>query len=132
MSDPALAFQDAIIALLRADAAVAALVGSKIYDRVPPAVEKPYVSLGPAQQTQEDFDCVNGAEIFQQVDCWSAKPGYAEAKGLAHAVRQALHNVTVTQSGVTFEIEHRFSNVFRDADGLTSHGVLSFRALIDQ
>ena len=127
-----LAFQDAVVRLLRADAAVKALVASRIYDRVPLNAARPYVSIGPSQMTQQDFDCVDGAECFLQVDVWSSEPGFAQCKTLAAAVRKALHNAAAEQDGFTFEIEHRFTNEFRDADGLTSHGVISLRAIIDQ
>lgn len=132
MIDVALALQDALVAALRADAAVAALVGARIYDRVPLNAERPYISMGPAQVTEERMDCIDGAEVFQQIDCWSSEPGFGECKTLASAARAALNRLPAAQAGLNFEIEHRFTSVFRDGDGLTSHAVLSFRALIDQ
>jgi hypothetical protein len=132
MIDVSLALQDAVVAALRTDESVSALVGPRVYDRVPSGAVRPYISIGPSQATQDDATCIEGMEVFQQVDVWSSQPGYAECKTIAAAVKTALHRLEIEKSGVTFEIEHRFTNTFRDADGLTSHSVLSFRALIDQ
>jgi hypothetical protein len=132
MIDVSLAMQDAIVAALRADAGVSALVGTRIYDRVPMNAERPYVSLGPAQVTEDRIDCIDGSEVFQQVTAFSEAPGFAECKTIANAIRSALHKLQANQGGLSFEIEHRFTNIFRASDGLSSQGVLSFRALIDQ
>lgn len=131
MIDPSLALQRAIVTILNADADVKALIDLRVFDDVPPNVDFPYVSFGPSQDTSDDADCITGYEVFQQIDVWSRELGFDECKTVSHAVRKALHLTTITQDGMTFEIEHRFTNTNRDPDGLTSHGVLSFRALID-
>lgn len=133
---PDLALQGAITALLKSDTdAAAALRNSdgtfRIHDRVP-GKDSPFafVSFGPSQVTQQDADCMYGYEAFQQVDIWSREPGFTEAKRLSDLVRAAVHDKTATQDGLTFDIEHRFTTTQRDGDGLTSHGILSFRAEI--
>ena len=127
MIDPSLSFQAAIVTKLRATDGI----GAVIYDRVPTTVQKPYISFGPSQITSDDATCIDGFEVFQQVDIWSVVPGFAEVKALGEKVRAALHRYEFMVDGVPFEIEHRFTNYLRDSDGLTSHGVLSFRVLID-
>jgi hypothetical protein len=131
MTDVALTLQDAIVAALRNDADVTALVGQRIYDRVPPMVEKPYITIGPADVTSNDADCVNGNDVTQQIDVWSVEPGFAQCKDVGGAVRKCLDKITVTQDGLTFEIENRAVRYFMDADGLTAHGVITVQALID-
>ena len=131
MSSQTLAMQGAIVDALKAYAPLNQILQKRVYDRVPEGVALPYISIGPSQLTQDDFDCTDGAEVFQQVDVWSKEPGYTECKKIGALVRQALHRLTVTRDGFTFQIEHRFTTEQRDGDGITSHGVLSFRALID-
>lgn len=127
MIDPSLAVQDAIIARLRATDGIGAIV----HDRVPKNAVTPYISLGPSQVTSDDSSCIDGFEVFAQVDIWSDKPGYEESKELGELVRAALHRHEFLIDDQFFELEHQFTNYLRDSDGLTSHGVLSFRVLID-
>lgn len=132
MSDPALALQGAVVAALKADAAVTALAGDRVYDRVPgPDTAFPYVSLGPCDVVQNDATCIGGADVTLQIDVWSREPGFREAKALAGAVRTALHLLETSFDGLSFEIEHRTTRHFRDPDGLTSHAAVEVTALID-
>lgn len=133
MTDVSLAMQGAIVTLLKASAPLAALLGAgtRIHDKVPLAAALPYISIGPAQVTSDDADCIDGAEVFQQVDVWSTEPGFMQCKTIAGQVREILHRAQATGDGLAFEIEHRFTTYLRDGDGLTSHAVLSFRSLID-
>lgn len=130
--DPSLALQRAIYGILVADADVQALIQKRVYDDVPPVAAYPYVSFGPSQLIQQDADCITGFETFLQLDVWTREDiGFEKCKTICEAVRKALHRVIASQDGMTFEIEHQFTNTNRDPDGVTSHGVLSFRAEID-
>lgn len=131
MIDTSLALQRAIVTRLKADDDVKALVDLKIYDDVPPAAQMPYVSFGSSQKISQDAECIIGDECFQQVDVWTREPGSATNKAIAGIIKAALHQVTTTQDGLTFEINHVTTIHSRDPDGVTSHGVLSFRAEID-
>lgn len=131
MSGAALAMQGAIDGLLRNDTGVNALAGARVYDLVPPDTAFPYIAFGNSQHLQQDSTCITGAEVFQDVHVWTRSiGGYADCKRLCDAVIAALHGVTATKNGLSFEIEHRTTNTFRDGDGLTAHGALSFRAEI--
>ena len=133
MTDVSLAMQGAIVALLKASGPLQILLGpgSRIHDKVPLSAPLPYISIGPAQVTQDDAACIDGAEVFQQIDVWSTEPGFLQCKTIVGQVRDILHRAQADGDGLAFEIEHRFTTYLRDGDGLTSHGVLSFRALID-
>jgi len=132
MIDVSLAMQDAIIAALRADPAIAAKVAARIYDRVPNNAARPYIAFGPSQVNEERIDCIDGAEVFQQVNVVSEDPGFAECKTISNLVRTAIHKFQASQGSLRFEIEHRFTNIFRSPDGVTNIGAISFRATIDQ
>ncbi len=127
MTNPGAEFQKAIIARLRATDDI----GEIVFDRVPPAQAKPYISLGASQVLQDDADCLDGFECFRQVDVWSVKPGFEECESLSEKVRAALHRYEFMIDGMPFEIEHQSTNYIRAGDGLTSQGALSFRVLID-
>ncbi len=140
MSDASFELQVAIVALLKNDPTLTALIGGRVYDHVPrdPATNKvtatfPYVSLGPDQELPEAADCVRATEFVLQLDAWSREPGFPEVKKVARAVEDALHDVEFPLPGnamVYFEYDGR--RVFRDPDGLTSQAAMTFRAGIDK
>lgn len=136
MSDPSLDLQKAIVAALRADAGVEALVVDRIYDRVPPTVQFPYVSIGAESALEDDpggdEDCGVGYEVTIGLDVWSRAVGKPEMKRIAGAVRAALHLQDLELDNHRLVLlEHVATRYLTDPDGLTSHGALDFRALID-
>lgn len=130
-----------VVALLKADPAVAALVGTKIYDRPPhedgvPSVASPYISLGPHDGLTEDSDdCMDLIELTFQVDAWSWGGGNAysraEVSNIASAVRSCLHRREITLPAASVEIQHQMTRIMRDADGETNHAAMTFTAAID-
>lgn len=133
MTSPSLELQGAIVARLKADAAVTGLIGSRVYDRVPDAGTFPYVSFGPEQILPDDADCITGFEISMQIDAWSRGVGFPEVKRIAEAVRAALHAVELTlMDNALVSFEHRQTRIFRDPDGITNHAAIEFVALVEQ
>jgi uncharacterized protein DUF3168 len=99
--------------VLAADAAVAALAGSRIYDRrLPPGAEVPAVTLRTVSRT--DVRSQDGpsrlARPRVQVDSW-ARSG-AEVDELADAVRICLDDLTTTGEGGA--IQGAFPDAARD------------------
>ncbi len=133
MANVELELQGAIVARLKADAAVAALINGRVYDSVPANPVFPYVTIGPADSNGDDADCIAGLEVAQQIDCWSRATGFPECKKLVDAVRAALHGYEpdLASNAVVF-FEHRSSRITRDPDGLTSHGILGFEGAIER
>jgi len=134
MSAPDNEFQSAVFNLLVADTDVGALVGDRIYDRVPMAGDiPPYITFGPADATNEDADCIPSENHALQIDVWSEKQGGSkECKAITYAVKKALHEVSVnlpTHALVEMRITQR--RHFRDPDGITSHGVMTVEAMIE-
>ena len=133
MSDPAAALQTAIIAALRADAAVAALVGARIFDRVPPpeAAPYPYIVLADVQILDDGTDCRDQAESFTDLHCYSDKVGAMEVKRIAAAVRDVLHEQTLDLDGHAM-IDMRVRQTrYPRGDGVLSHAVLELRTLTE-
>lgn len=133
---PDLELQGLIVSTLEADAAVTALVGDRIYDRVENAntdVEFPYVNFATSIETSNDATCIRGSDIFVQIDVWSREPGFVECKKIASAVRDALHDrdLSLTENALA-SLQCDRIRVFRDSDGLTSHGVVELMALVER
>jgi hypothetical protein len=125
--------KDAIVTRLRSDAAVIALVAGRVFDRVEPTSAFPYVNIGPTDTVSDDAECIVGFELAQQIDCWSRSVGFAQVQLVVDAVRAALHDYDLplpTNALVFFE--HRTTRIVRDPDGITSHGILGFEAVIER
>lgn len=140
MTSPTLELQGEIVTALKANPGVAALVGARVYDIVPSEEDRvsktgaafPYISLGPTDEVSDDTDCTDGFEITLQIDCWSRKQGFPEARQIADAVRQALKpELTLTDNALVY-LQHITTRTFRDPDGLTSHAALTFEAFAEQ
>jgi hypothetical protein len=128
MSDPSLEVQGALVAALKA-ASIG--VDARIYDDVPADRTFPYVSLGECQVLPDKADCIDGAELFLQVDAWSREVGFPEVKGIAAKIVDALDDRPLSVSGHNVVVfEHQSTQYLRDPDGLTHHAALTFRALV--
>lgn len=130
MADPSLALQGVIYPRLQADCPS---VSGRVYDRPPQAVVFPYIGLGEWQTIDDSADCIDGVEIFGTLHVWSRAVGQVEAKAVASEVRSSLHEAELDLGpGWHFHlIEHRSTNYLSDPDGVTTHAVITFRALID-
>lgn len=133
MTSPSLELQGAIITRLKAYSGLTAIVGTRIHDHVPTSPTFPYISIGPEQVVETDFDCVEGFEVFLQIDVWSRAVGFPEAKSVSEEVRKALHDYELPLiDNALVSIKHRQTRNLRDPDGLTSHSAIEFVALIEQ
>lgn len=135
MSDPGAALQKAIYDQLRVDAGVTALVAGRIFDAVPKGAlpDFPYISFGTYQANEDGAGCIDGTEAYIDLHVWSRAVGSLEAKRIASAVRAALHEADMSLAPDHRLIEIMFdgNRVLSDPDGLTTHGVLTFRALTE-
>ena len=133
MASPELELQGAIVQRLKADATLTALVGGRIYDLVPETRVFPYVSIGPVDSIYDDAECITGLEVAQQLDVWSRETGFPECKLIVDAVRVALHDAELDlPTNALVYLACRQARTYRDPDGLTSHGALSFEASIER
>jgi hypothetical protein len=129
MADPSLALQGAINTRLRAQVAA---VSNRVFDRVEAGVAFPYIEIGEFQTVDDGAQCHDGQEVYATLHVWSRAVGQVEVKTIAGAVRGALHEVEL-DLGAAFqflEIAHQDTRYLKDPDGLTSHAVLTFRALV--
>lgn len=135
MTEPSLELQRVIVATLKADAEVNALIAGRVYDRVPAPVTFPYVVVGDDQVSQAHAECLDGStEVFPNLHAWSRAVGKVEAKNIAGAVVRALNGAALTlANGYRLVlIEHDNTQHLGDPDGITSHSVIVFHAFVDE
>jgi len=126
--------QDVILAALRGNAGVAALVGDRIYDHAPEDAAFPHIDFGPSDYVPDDADCIAGRVEAQQIDVWSRDQGRGwPAKRLVDAVKAALHGHEADMAtGALVSLEVTLCQVLDDPDGITKHGVVEVEALIEE
>lgn len=126
--------QKAIIDALVADAAVGALVGDRIYDRMPQDGDYPCITFGPSQQLTADEEQIDLEDHSVQLDCWSRDHGRKKpVMDIMAAVKTALHDASLSLPdpyALVF-IRVRDMRPFLDRDGITAHGVVDIEAAVE-
>lgn len=139
-----LSLQTLLYETLRDDTAVKAIVNGRVYDKVPRAsypdgavtATYPYISFGPTDYQPDDADCIVGGTYSVQLDAWSRANGFPECKNICDAVKKALHrrdlNFAVASPDAVVDINVETVRFLRDADGLTSHGIVIVSVMIEE
>jgi hypothetical protein len=132
--EPTLDLQGAIVARLKADAALAELVSTSVFDRVP-STAMPYVVVGEDQDVPDLAECIDGSEIFVTINAYSRSVGKPGVKRIAGAVKASLHGaeyaLELSDENRLLLIEHN-GTIFRtEPDGLTQRAIMTFRALTE-
>ena len=93
------ALQAAVYQQLRADGALAALVGTAVYDAVPPGTQVgTYVSLGPEDVADASDKTGEGAVHDFVISVITDEAGFSTAKAVAAAVSDALAGAALSLS----------------------------------
>ena len=131
---PSRELQTLILDTLVADAAVGALVGDRIYDRMPSDGDYPCITFGPSDFVPDDFECITGRLETVQLDCWARSQGRLwPAREIADAVKAALHEADLALTvNALIRIEVTGVRVMGDPDGVTAHGVVTVSASIEE
>lgn len=127
------ALQKAIVARLKGNADLNSLVSGRVYDRVPAGAALPYVHLRNFQAVDDGAECIDGLEVYIDIDVWSNAVGKVEASRAAGTIRKALNYapLTLDEPYSLAEIDHRDTNIGDGGDGILSRARLSFRALVE-
>jgi Protein of unknown function (DUF3168) len=108
------------------------LGGARIYDDVPQAAPYPHVSLGQTSSSDWGTGTEDGEEHILTLHVWSQGGGRAEAQRIMGAIRDALHTASLAIAGHTLvSLRQQFSDVRRDPDGITVHGIVRYRAVTE-
>lgn len=138
------AFQKAVFSALSEQPELTALLAAPgIYDRVPPPdpneaeaayrkrVPMPYVSIGEDDFLDDSTGCAFALEANPTIHVWSQAVGKTEAKRIGARVREALDRQLTIEGAECTEFAFVSGRYFLDPDGVTTHGVLAFRYLLD-
>jgi hypothetical protein len=134
MSAQELALQKALIAHLKADAGVQALLGepARIRDSAPADTAFPHLLIGRCESRLVAADG-GGLEQALTLTVVSRFRGTEEAKAILAAVRVALNDAALEADGVrTVSLTVPFADVFPAADGARTFAVLRVRAVTEE
>ena len=145
MADPAEALQRAVFAALRSSTELADAMGgvARVYDSVPPPdpnepeaeyrqrVRMPYLVIGDDEFVDDSTTCERAWEANVTVHIWSRADGRVEAKRIGAIVRELLDAALTIDGFICTEHEFRDATYPKDPDGVTTHGVVQHRYLID-
>ncbi|MBN67169.1 MAG: hypothetical protein CMM94_06360 [Rickettsiales bacterium] len=122
--------QKAIYAELNGDVSLGALV-SGVFDRVREGTQFPYVVLGEAEAQHWQTVSHSGQEVSALVHVFSREGGRKECMEIMEQVYALLHEAELVLSGFSL-IFMRFdgSDLELERDGLTYHGRMQFRLLV--
>ena len=121
-----------VLAALKADPAVAALVGGRVFDQAPEGAEHPHLVIGQCESRPVAADG-GGVEQRLTLTGLSRFAGSEEAKAVAAAVRACLHEAVLEADGVrTATLRANFADVFRAGDGRRTYAVVRLRAVTEE
>lgn len=130
------AIQQAIYTKLTGNAPLmAAIVG--VYDQAPQNIDGadisafPFVNIGEDTVANWSTNDWSGYEATISVHVWSRYRGFKEAKDIQALIRTALHRTALTVSGSNHvNTEFETQTTVLDNDGVTRHGIQTFRVLL--
>lgn len=112
-----------------------------IYDHIPQHVKVdnpsdsifPYIIIGDDTHKSDDTDTELGFDSEITIHIWTRYLGLAENKQIQGEIYKALHRKSLSISGYHL-ISMGFvdGKTFKDADGLSQHGVQTFRLLTEE
>jgi hypothetical protein len=125
--------QKAVYAALAADASLTALLGgTAVYDAAPQDAGFPYVTIDQTQIRDWSTGTEPGAEHMLTLHVWSRYAGKYEAYAISDTIREALDGAGLSlEDHRLVNLRHQWSELKRDPDGETQHGVLKFRAVTE-
>jgi hypothetical protein len=122
--------QQAIYQALEADATLSGLVAG-VYDRVPENAVMPYVAFGDAVGRDWSSATTQGFAFDTVIHVYSRGGGRLEAAAIMDRLHVLLHDAPLSPSGQTLiMLRYESSGISLDKDGVTHHGVMVLRALI--
>lgn len=125
--------QKFIRAALLADAGISALIGDRVYDRRPDDPQFPYVSFGASDFSPDNMEGLSARIETIQIDVWSRAVGAVECRRLNDLIKAALHQAGGEMDGGDLVLMNVLTvRTMRDPDQLTTHGVLTIEAHIEE
>ena len=131
MSIGQFALQTTIYSTLSNDNTLTNTLGAGVFDEVVENASYPFVALG--EETAIDYSTkdLDGGEFTINIHVWSQYKGSKQTKEIMDRIHDLLHDSSLSVSGFNLaNLRFEFSDILRDPDGITRHGVMRFRAII--
>jgi len=130
MSDHSLELQKSIFNALDGDSTLQSLV-TDVYDFVPESTDFPYVKVGEETSIDNGTKTLQGNEHTLVIHTFSRYRGSKEVKEIMSRIYALLHESSLSVSGASLvNLRFEFSDVIKENDGFTSHGLQRFRAVV--
>ena len=101
-----------------------------VVDEVTNDQSYPFISIGDARDDYSTKD-LDGGDFELTFDIWSQYKGSKECKQIMDKVHDLLHDSSISVSGFNLiNMRLEFTDILRDPDGVTRHGIMRFRAII--
>jgi Protein of unknown function (DUF3168) len=127
-----LGLQKGVIARLRADAGVRALLGERIWDTAPDGAASPHLVIGRMESRPLRGEG-GGLEHVMTLTIVSRFRGTEEAKAALAAVRVCLSGARLEEDSVrTSGLEVRFADVWPSPGGNRTYAVMRVRAVTEE
>ena len=131
MSDHSIQLQKTIFDSLSGDNNLTSTLGATVYDYVPDSSSFPYVKLGEETAIDNGTKSLQGNEHTLVIHSFSRYRGSKQIKEIMSRIYALLHESSLSVSGASLvNLRFVFSDVIKENDGLTSHGLQRFRAVV--
>ena len=132
MADHSFELQKSIYAKLNADSTIKTTYSATVHDHVSSGTAFPYVVIGEEtlidDSSSKDIDF---NEFTLTIHTFSRNRGRKEAKQIMARIYTLLHKASLTVTGANhINTRFEYSDVVREQDGLTYHGVQRFRTIL--
>ena len=130
MSDYASALQQTVFNALDQSSTLQNLV-TDVYDFVPESTAFPYVKIGEQTMVDDGTKDKKGSDFTIEVHTFSRYRGSVEIKNIMSVVYDILHESSLSVSGASLvNMRFEFSDIIKENDGLTTHGLQRFRVFV--
>ena len=132
MSDHSFELQKTIFNTLNGDNTISSTFIATVHDHVPQGTSFPYIVIGEETMTDESSAKTLDFNNFTlTIHIFSRNRGRKEAKQIMARIYELLHNQNLSVTGANhINTRFEFSDVIKENDGLTYHGVQRFRTIL--
>jgi len=131
MSDHSIELQKTIFDTLSGDSTITSTYGANVYDYIPDNTSFPYVKIGEETSVDNGTKTLQGNEHTLVIHTFSQYRGSKEVKNIMSRIYALLHESSLSVSGASLvNLRFEFSDVIKENDGLTTHGIQRFRAIV--
>ena len=132
MADHSFELQKTIYAKLNTDSTIKTTYSATVHDHVSTGTAFPYVVIGEETLTDDSSTKdIDFNEFTLTIHTFSRNRGRKEAKQIMARIYTLLHKASLTITGAThINTRFEYSDVVREQDGLTYHGVQRFRTIL--